>query len=302
VRIKSAIAILRVSSTRQGDNISHDTQASEVEKYCKENGLELVEVRRIVESAKRSVDRKKYRAAIEYALSNGIRHLLFYMKDRETRNLTDNEFNEDLVRSGKIVIHYVHDRKVIDAKSPGSDFFLRDIQAATAKNYIRDLSAKVADALKWKAEQGWYPGNRPPLGYVCQKPKNEDGREIRNAMAIIVPDPNETKLNLVRREFELRAQGLSLDSIRLRIKEEGWLDKLGTSTYPKSGLEARLKHKFYRGLFDWYGIEYRGKQKISKIKHETTGCHLLRIHFSTLENQTSPFKAYREAVRSANGT
>ncbi len=113
---QSAIAILRVSSTRQGDNISHDTQGSEVAKYCKENGLELTEVRRIVESAKRSVDRKKYRAAIEYALSNGIKHLLFYMKDRETRNLTDNEFNEDLVRSGKIVIHYVHDRKVIDAK------------------------------------------------------------------------------------------------------------------------------------------------------------------------------------------
>src|SRR4051812_5889803 len=59
-----ALAILRVSSGRQPGGVSHNTQDSEITKYCKDHDLDLVETRKIVESAKRSIDRKKYNAAI----------------------------------------------------------------------------------------------------------------------------------------------------------------------------------------------------------------------------------------------
>jgi len=61
--------------------------------------------------------------------------------------------------------------------------------------------------------------------------------------------------------FELRAEGLSLDQIRQRIKAEGFLRLAGMTCHTKSVLEKRLKSKFYGGYFDWNGIEYQGKHE-----------------------------------------
>ena len=91
-----AIAFLRVSSKRQQDNTSHQIQRHECEDYCYKKGLHLVKTFEVVESAKDSESRKQFKEAIAYAKSNGIKHVLYYMFDRETRNLTDNESNEKL--------------------------------------------------------------------------------------------------------------------------------------------------------------------------------------------------------------
>ena len=145
----------------------------------------------------------------EWALSNGIRHFLFYVSDREARNLTDSEKNERLVRQDKMVLHYVNENRVLWKGSPESDFTARDYQAVGAKDFSRRLSTKVIDAMEKKAENGWYPGNHPPLGYICQKQKDRNGRELKRG-AIIVPDPNPRKVAQVVREYKLRAEGFSI--------------------------------------------------------------------------------------------
>jgi len=216
-------------------------------------------VKRIIESAKSSEERKQYNQAQAEALSKGIRHFLFYVYDRKTRNLTDNEKNEALVREGKIVIHHVRENKIIHKNSSDSDFFLRDIHAVTSKQFIRNLRTKVNDAARYKANMGWYPGSRPPLGYMCQKERNEDGREIRGSMAKIVPTTNMRKICQIKREFELRAEGCSLDQVRQRVIREGIVPPSKQSSYNKSTLEDRLRNKFYWGYFDWQGVEYKGK-------------------------------------------
>ena len=154
---KKAIAFLRVSSHRQKDNTSHGTQENELRTYCLELNLELIEIFPIVESAKKADERKQYQQAHSFALKNGIRHLLFYMHDRETRNLTDNEKNEELVLNNQIVLHYVKDRKVIHSESPDGDFFQRDMMALMNKHFIRNLRTKSMDGTKKKAEEGWFP-------------------------------------------------------------------------------------------------------------------------------------------------
>src|SRR5688500_2350454 len=93
-----AIAILRVSSHGQRDNTSHDVQETEVREYCRLNGLDLIQAFKLVESARHSENRTRYKQARDWALKEGVRHILFYMMDRESRNLTDNEENENLVR------------------------------------------------------------------------------------------------------------------------------------------------------------------------------------------------------------
>jgi site-specific DNA recombinase len=256
-----AVAFLRVSSHRQKDNTSHETQEKEMLAYAAEHGLEMFEVVRMVESAKDSSTRKLYQAGLQRALKANVKHILFYVFDRETRNLTDNEVNEKLVREGKIVIHYVKDKKCYAKDTSDSDFFLRDVQAVTNKQFIRQLRSKVMDAMVTKAKSGWFPGNKPPLGYVHQKIKDESGRDLKRG-TIIVADPNKKNVYLVQREFELRAEGLSAEQIRQKIISEGLVSSLEAHRYHRSGIERRLRSRFYYGEFDWWGVTYTAKHEL----------------------------------------
>lgn len=257
----TGIAILRVSSARQKDNTSHEVQEREIRAYAEAQGIRIARVARFVESAKDSERRKAYGEAVAWALANDVRNLLFYMHDRESRNLTDNERNEKLVRAGLLTIHYVRDRKVIAQDSPDTDFFMRDIHAVTAKQYIRTLSIRVKDAARAKAESGWYPGNKLPLGYVHERLRDAEGRELKRG-SVIVPDPNPKAIAQVRREYELRGVGgLSFQEIRRRIIAEGFIPAHRVKSYCISTLELRLKHPFYRGHFYYAGRNYTGKHE-----------------------------------------
>lgn len=251
-----AVAFLRVSSGRQKDNTSHDTQEQEILKYAQENALDIVQIFRLTESAKDSAKRTQYQDGLKWGRRNKIRHVLFYIFDRETRNLTDNETNETLVRSGDMVLHYVKERRIYHSGSSDSDFFLRDIQAVTNKQFIRAHRTKVIDAMRTKAEAGHYPGNQPPLGYVNAKLENQ------RKGTVIKPDPDVQKVRQVQREFELRAQGFSCDQIRDRVIQEKFISPLKIPNYSRSGIEKRLRNSFYYGKFIWQGKEYDGKHDL----------------------------------------
>src|SRR4051812_13341852 len=69
---------------------------------------------------------------------------------------------------------------------------------------------------------GWFPGCRPPDGYVNEKLKSDKGFERRRG-SIIVRDPNVMTVKRVQREFEIRAETPtpSLGDVRNRIIGEG---------------------------------------------------------------------------------
>lgn len=259
---RRAIILLRVSSLGQEGNTSRITQKRECEEYCIRVGLELVEVIPIVESAKDSDHRKEYKKVVKKSEKSNIQHFVVHRYDRETRNLTDAEANEKLVRQGKIVLHYVVDGKVLHKSSPDSEFFNRDIHAAIDKNYSRDLSTKVRRGTKEKADSGWWPGCRPPGGYINQKLKSDRGFERRRG-SIIVVDPDRATVRRVQREFELRAQKPtpSLREIRRKIIEEGLVPLDKAPRYRESMIEKHLKNIFYDGRYHWQGVEYLGKHE-----------------------------------------
>jgi site-specific DNA recombinase len=255
--------IIRVSSKRQEGNISHETQEKEIRAYCLRHGIKLREqnIIRIVESAKDSDARKKYGLAIKTALARDVRHILFYMYDREARNLTDNEKNEKLVKAGIICLHYVRDNKVLHKDSPDSEFFIRDVQAAANKQFSRNLSVKVIDAMRQKAEQGWYPSNHVPMGYALQKMRDENGKELKRG-ATVVRDPDERAVRQARLEFELRAKGYSFNEIRTRVIEAKLVPIEQAKHYFIASIEHRVKNPFYAGRFRWQGREYEGKHEL----------------------------------------
>ena len=260
VKDNDAVALLRVSSHRQADNFSHETQLKEIQSYCVGAGLNLIKATPIVESAKDSDNRKQYNREIEEAVKKGIKHIIFYQFDREARNLTDNERNEKLVKAGILSVHYAHDKKVYNQDTSDSDFYLRDITAAGNKQFVRNLGTKINGGTKTKAEKGWFPSSQLPLGYIHFRPTNASGREIRRMPTTIITDPNTKVVEMIQREFALRARNYSYDKIRTTIIEEGLIED--ENKYLLSGIEKRLKNKFYRGFFDWQGTEYKGSHEL----------------------------------------
>jgi DNA invertase Pin-like site-specific DNA recombinase len=256
-----AIAILRVSSKRQEGNASHDIQEQEIRAYCRRKGLNILEIVRLVESAKDSNCRKKYKRALKGALDKKTRHVVFHMFDRETRNLTDSESNEKLVRADRIVLHYVRDDKIFWRETSDVEFLSRDFQAITSKQFARNLSAKTSDAMLAKAEGGWYPGNHPPLGYMNQKSKDSNGRELKRGTTLI-RDIDEKRVRQVIREFELRGQGLSYQSIRDQVVSEEFITPHQQRQYRANTVEKRLKNPIYFGRFNWAEREFEGKHEL----------------------------------------
>jgi DNA invertase Pin-like site-specific DNA recombinase len=277
------VAILRVSSDRQKDSISHAAQRRSIENYCELNGIVLVRVHEITESAKDSELRKKYAAAIAGALAEKHRHILFYMYDREARNLTDNEQNEKYAKADLIALHYVAEGKVLYKDTPHGEWFTRDVLASANKEYSRALSYKINDAMQKKAEDGWFPSNHVPLGYKTQKRKDAQGNEFRRGVIIGVTD-NEDELALVRMEFALRAKGLSYPEIRRQILKAGIVPAGERDGYGVGAIEYRLKNPFYEGDFMWKGVRYKGKHPliispeiIAAVRRQERGKRGLRL-------------------------
>lgn len=209
-------AFVRRSWYGQEDNSSAMVQEKEIRQYCERNGIELVRLENMIESAKDSDFRNKFHAAVQWALKNKIRHFLYYMTDREVRNFTDLEKMEKLILSDRIVVHYVRDNRQLHRFSAPSDFSHREIDAWRDKQLSRTISVKVIDAMRDKAERGWFPSNHVPLGYALKKQMDEDGREKKRG-AIVVPHPNSKRVLQAQLEFQYRAQGLSYEEIRRKI-------------------------------------------------------------------------------------
>ena len=258
---RRALAIIRVSGRDQENNSSPEVQERKIVDYCTDSKLNLVKTFSFSESAKDWRRRKKYDEAIEYALSKNVKHVLFYMQDREARNMVNLEQNEHYVKNGRLVLHYVYDGKVFDITSPSSENLYRNIRGVINAQYSHDLGSKVSDALVNKAENGWCPCGRLPLGYFHLRPE-KDGKQIRRAPTTIVVDPNARNVDQVKREFELRSLGYSLDKIRETIIRELYIPVGEERKYHRTEIDGRLKNPFYRGRFIWKGVEYTGNHPL----------------------------------------
>lgn len=261
---KRAVAVVRVSSHRQSDDASfRENQEKEIKLYCDYHGLNLVEVFHFIESAKDSEKRKKSMEAESWADKNKIRHRVFYMSDREARNMTDIERSEKRILKDEIVIHHALDRKIYWKNTPAADFFMREMQGANNKHFVRMIRTKVNFAQKSKAESGWFPGNKPTLGYMTQALIGSDGRELKRGK-IVVPDSDIRKVRQVQREFELRGnEKMTLEQIAEQLAAEGFIGFSEVKGYV-STLDRRLRNKFYGGTFNWPkdGPEYKGNHEL----------------------------------------
>lgn len=241
-----ALLYLRVSSKGQEDNYSLDAQEKLGYEYAKKNNLEIVKVWRGAESAWGKKERRNFGQMLEYSKKHEeVKHIIFDILDRMTRNDFDKMKIMELVSKFGKVIHFSRTNKIYDKTSGTDEEFMMDIEVAVAKKMSNDISRKTKMGMQEKAEQGIYPSNCP-LGYINNR---ETGK--------IDIDP--VNAPLVKDLFYKVASGTySLKGLEEEFFAKGLRHKTRHTKVPKTSLYRIIYNPFYYGEFQWGHKMYKG--------------------------------------------
>lgn len=239
--MSKAIIYARVSSKEQEkEGFSIPAQVKLLNEYAVKSNLQVVQEFTDNETAK-IAGRTNFNAMLKFFKKNtDIKILLVEKTDRLYRNFKDYVVIDDY----DLEIHLVKENTVISKESKSHDKFIHGIKVLMAKNFIDNLSEEVRKGQREKAEQGYYPA-KPPYGY-----KRSDKK-----LAII----DEETAPLLRRAFELYSEGgISLERLRYKLNEEGFIYRSEKPIMGKNHLERLLKNVFYKGSFKFSGKYYSG--------------------------------------------
>ena len=244
--MEKALLYLRVSSKGQEDNYSLDAQEKLGYEYAKKNNLEIVKVWRGAESAWGKKERRNFGQMLEYSKKHDeVKHVIFDILDRMTRNDFDKMKIVELVNKFGKIIHFSRTNKIYDKHSGTDEEFMMDIEVAVAKKMSNDISRKTKMGMREKAEQGIYPSNCP-LGYI----NNHETGQI---------DIDPVNAPLIQELFSKVASGsYSLQGLEDEFFAKGLRHKTRHSRVPKSSLYRIIHNPFYYGEFQWGHKMYKG--------------------------------------------
>ena len=244
--MEKALLYLRVSSKGQEDNYSLDAQEKLGYEYAKKNNLEIVKVWRGAESAWGKKERRNFVQMLEYSKKHDeVKHVIFDILDRMTRNDFDKMKIMELVKQFDKVIHFSRTNKIYSRNSGTDDEFMMDIEVAVAKKMSNDISRKTKMGMQEKAEQGIYPSNCP-IGYI----NNRETGQI---------DVDPIKAPLIQELFSrVSAGGESLSGLADEFFAKGLRHKTRNTRLSKSSLHKIIHNPFYYGDFQWGHKIYKG--------------------------------------------
>ncbi len=279
-QMQKAVIYLRVSSKGQEENgFSLDAQEKLAIEYATKHRLKVVKIWKGAESAWGKIERQNFSAMLAYVKKHSdVRHVIFDVLDRMTRNDVDKIKIAELVKEYDKVIHFSRDNKIYSRESSSDDEFMLDVQVAVAKKMSNDISRKTTMGMIEKAEQGIYP-SCAPIGYLNN----------RNTGKIDV-DP--VRGPLIKKLFELTASGeYSLPMIEEILYKDGLRERLHGSRVRKNTLYRVLHNPIYHGEFRWAKKLYQGKHipLISKDLYERAIKALSQFQRPRVTTRNYPF-------------
>jgi len=198
---------------------------------------------------------------------------------------------KDLSRLGRnnaIVAYYVelffpnNDVRLI-CINDSIDTFVGDNEIMAFKSvinefYARDASKKIRSSLKTKAEQGWFLGTYPPLGYIKSPADNHK---------LIV---EEKGAEMVRYIFGLSANGMPCGKIANRLRDEGvptireYFHSIGifqkdsfSPMYPPKWQSSSVRHLLQNQVYLGFVVNnkmtnksFKNKKRVERPENEWT--------------------------------
>ena len=172
-----AITFARVSSEKQERGASIDAQKESIYEYCLEKNLKIIKEFEITESSTRG-DRVKYNEMLNFIRSR-VRKTAIVVNcvDRLQRSDEDNPALNKLRKEGKIELHFMKERIILDETSPVQDIFTWKMNVLLAGNYTDSLSYNVKRSLVKNWNSGKWQGTAP-LGYLNRHTDDDNNEAI----------------------------------------------------------------------------------------------------------------------------
>lgn len=244
----STVILARVSSKAQEDEgYSLDSQQKLLQGYCQTNGLRVVKIFKIAETASKDQSRKIFSEMLEFIRKNNVYNLAVEKTDRLTRNLKDavaidDWLNEDAAR----MLHAVKENLKVHKEARSDVKFMWNIHLAVAKKYTDNLREEAMKGWAEKLAQGWMP-SRPPMGYMTA---------IQNGKRIHVPDPRFAPYITKSFEIYLNPSG-TIEYLVDFLKQSGVTTEYGRPPQ-KTSVHRMLRNPYYTGIIQFNGEMYPG--------------------------------------------
>lgn len=240
---KIAVTLERVSSKDQEDGYSLDVQADRLTRYCLRKELDIVKRFSLVESSTKG-DRVKFMEIIKFIKKQREPVALVADKvDRIQRSQKETPLLDELIRKGKLELHFNSEGYVIHQESTAHERMMWGIGVVIAQSHTDILSENVKKSLKQKTHKHgeWY--GKAPLGYLNKRDEKDRG--------YIITDP--VRAPIIQKFFEEYATGAyTLGEMVKKVKEWGLRTKKG-NIVSKSVMYRILTNPFYYGTMIFRG-------------------------------------------------
>ncbi|HEY5268426.1 MAG TPA: recombinase family protein [Candidatus Saccharimonadales bacterium] len=221
------------------------------------------------ESAHKDI-RKKFAKLVEHIKEQkelvGVVHIKI---DRYTRDSSQDEVKalNNLVKQGKIELHFPDDNLIITKDSPATDLFRLGIGVALSKYYSDSIKDNVQRRFSQMLHDGLW------IGYACVGYKNIHKGSITKPIKDIELDP--LRAPFIIKIYELRSTGMPYSAIVKLVNSEGMTSKSG-KIMTKSNVERILHNPFYYGFMQYNGKQYAHKYPTLITKSLYDKCQHIR--------------------------
>ena len=243
-RKKRAAIYARYSSQHQTE-LSVEGQTERILEYCKKNGFEIVK-----EYADRGISafliekRLDFQKLIQDAMEAKFDYVIVWSTDRFARSRLDARKYKELLAEYGI--------KVVSVSEPSiegpENILLESNQEMLAEYFAAKLARDSMRGMITKAKKGQYLGGIVPFGYRKVKVNENDwGFEI-----------DEKEAKVVRKIFEMRAEGVSIMQIARYMNQAGWKTRRGKA-FTNASIDWILSNEKYKGIYTFNNRNKKGR-------------------------------------------
>ena len=249
--MRNAVLYIRVSTDEQAKfGYSIDMQQNQCFGFAQKEGYNVIGVYIDDGYTARNPNRPQYKKLFEDIKNRkkGINAVIVWRCDRMVRNtgLYHAQIVPKFAQYGVALLSATENN---DMNTPYGRY-IRNNQINNAELESELTSIRTIENLKEKARQGYFPGSKPPVGYIRDE---IDGKKV------IIPD--KTQAPYVVEAFKLYTAGYSYKEIANRLASKGFTHNNKPCSYKLIENILTVYDIFYIGKFSWTQEIYNGKHK-----------------------------------------